>query len=81
MFENAIYNQLAAYGNLAYLTKGHEVEVDFVLTQPDQQPVGLEVKYHPVATDDQKLKRIARKHEFTHSWMIGRYPTPGFEDF
>jgi predicted AAA+ superfamily ATPase len=80
-FENAIFNQLRDYGALAYLLKGNEYEVDFVLTPPDSQPVGLEVKYHPIATDTQRMKRIAHKHGLTSSWIIGRYPTPGFEDF
>jgi hypothetical protein len=81
LFENAIYNQLRDYGALAYLSKGNEYEVDFILTPPDQQPVGLEVKYHPLATDTQKLKRIIQKIRLTSSWVIGRYPTPGFKDF
>jgi len=62
LFENAIFDQLAGYGSLAYLSKTNEYEVDFVLTQPGQSPAGLEVKYHPVVSDNQKLTRIARKH-------------------
>jgi uncharacterized protein len=81
LFENAIFNQLREYGELAYLSKGNEYEVDFVLTPPDAQPAGLEVKYHPIATDDQKLKRIAQKNGLLQSWVVGRYSTPGFEDF
>jgi len=71
----------ARYGDLAYLSKTNENEVDFVLTQPGQQPAGLEVKYHPVVNDAQKLRRIAQKHGLSDTWIIGRYPTPGFEDF
>jgi predicted AAA+ superfamily ATPase len=81
VFENAIFNQLIGYGDLTYLSKGNEYEVDFVLSRFGQQPVGLEVKYHPVVADAQRLNRIAQKHGFTNSWLIGRYPTPGFEDF
>ena len=81
LFENAIFNQLREYGKMAYLSKGNEYEVDFVLTPPNSQPAGLEVKYHPVATDDQKLKRIAQKNGLSQSWVVGRYATPGFEDF
>jgi uncharacterized protein len=81
LFENAVFNQLAGYGNLAYLSKGSHYEVDFVLTSPGQEPVGLEVKYHPVSSDDQKLKHIAQKNVLSHAWLIGRYPTPGFENF
>ena len=81
LFENAVFNQLVGYGELAYLSKGNEYEVDFILTPPAAQPLGLEVKYHPVATDVQKMRRIGFKTGLTRSWVVGRYPTPGFEDF
>ncbi len=78
---NAIHNQLRTYGELAYLAKCNEYEVDFVLTRPVEPPIGLEVKYHPVSADAKKLKRISDKHGFAEAWLVGRYPTPGFEDF
>lgn len=81
LFENAVFNQLNGYGELAYLSKGSEYEVDFVLTPSDKRSVGLEVKYHPVMTDAAKLKRITLKNGISSSWIVGRYPTPGFEDF
>lgn len=81
LFENAIFNQLNGYGELAYLSKGNEYEVDFVLTPSDKQPAGLEVKYHPVVTDATKLKRITQNNGLFNSWVVGRYSTPGFEDF
>ena len=81
LFENAVHNQLRTYGELAYLAKGNDYEVDFVLTRPGQQPVGLEVKYHPVAADAAKLKRIGAKHELAETWLVGCHPTPGFDEF
>ena len=81
LFENAVFNQLRDYGDLAYLTKGNEYEVDFVLTAPNEPPAGLEVKYHPVASDDRKLKRIAQKNGLMKSWLVGRYAPPGYKDF
>ncbi|NMC78959.1 MAG: ATP-binding protein [Chloroflexi bacterium] len=88
LFENAVFNQLTGYlgvtwkgGKLAYLSKGSEYEVDFVLTLPEEQPAGLEVKYHPLAADAHKLNRISQKMGFANSAVLGRYPTPGFEDF
>ena len=81
LFENAIFNQLREYGELAYLSKGSEYEVDFVLTSPGAQPAGLEVKYHPIENDAKKLKRIAQKNGLSQSWVVGRFPTPGFVDF
>ena len=81
LFENAIFNQLREYGELAYLAKGSEYEIDFILSPLNAPPIALEVKYHPVVTDDQKLKRITQKNGLAQSWVVGRYATPGFEDF
>ena len=81
LFENAIFNQLREYGELAYLSKSNEYEIDFILTPPGEQSIALEVKYHPVESDDQKLKRIANKNNLTQSWIVGKHPTPGFEKF
>jgi len=81
LFENAIFNQLREYGELTYLNRGNEYEIDFVLTTPSAQAVGLEVKYHPTLSDDQKLKRVAQKNNLSQSWLVGKYPTPGFDNF
>lgn len=81
IFENAIFNQLWSYGSLSYLARGNKYEVDFVLTPEEGRPVGLEVKYHPVASDLERLKWIARSNDLLQSWLIGRYPVPGFKDF
>jgi hypothetical protein len=81
LFENAVFNQLKFLGDLAYYGKGNEHEIDFVLSQPEAEPVGLEVKVHPVQTDDAKLKRIAEKVGIGESWLVGRMPTPGFDQF
>jgi predicted AAA+ superfamily ATPase len=79
LFENAIHNQLSRYGELSYLAKGSEYEVDFVLKQ--EKPVAFEVKYHPTLSDHEKLNRIAGKQGFKQRWMVGRFATPGFQDF
>ena len=79
LFENAIYNQLRRYGNLAYLAKGSEYETDFVVQE--KKPVALEVKYHPTLSDSEKLNRIAEKHGIKQSWVVGKYSTPGWQDF
>ena len=81
LFENSIFNQLYSYGELAYLAKGNEYEIDFILTPPNDKPVAVEVKYHPIENDDKKLKRISQKNGLTQSWVVGRYPTPSFLDF
>ncbi|MBW6474680.1 MAG: ATP-binding protein [Anaerolineaceae bacterium] len=81
LYENAIFNQLRNYGELAYLSKGKEFEIDFILNVENSEATALEVKYHPVETDEKKLKKIANKYKFNNYWIVGRYPTPGFEKF
>ena len=81
LFENAVFNQLRSYGALAYLSRGNQYEIDFVLSSADGASIGMEAKYHPVDSDDQKLKRIAEKNQITQSWLIGRSSTPNFENF
>lgn len=81
LFENAVFNQLREYGELAYLSKSNDYEIDFVLTPPDTSPSGLEVKNHPVEADYNKVKRIASKNGLSQSWIIGRYATPAYKDF
>ncbi len=81
LFENAVFNQLRTYGNLTYLSKRNEYEIDFVLTTPDNSPIALEVKYHPVLSDQKKLIKIQQKNDFSQAWLVGRYPTPEFNHF
>lgn len=80
LFENAVFNQLRRYGDLNYLAKGNEHEIDFIVTRTNDS-IALEVKYHPILSDDQKLKRISKKYSFSESWLVGKYPAPGFQDF
>jgi uncharacterized protein len=80
LFENAVFNQLRQYGTLHYLAKSNEYEVDFIVTTGTSS-AALEVKYHPILSDDQKLKRIATKYGFTETWLVGKYPVPGFQQF
>ena len=80
-FENAVFNQLKHYGDLAYLSRGNDYEIDFVLTNEKKASTALEVKVHPIESDQQKLKRIALRNHINQSWLVGRYPTPDFDDF
>jgi hypothetical protein len=82
LFENAVFNQLRAYGDLAYLARGSDYEIDFVLDLPaPAAPVALEVKTHPLAADLQKTRRIAASHNLDQAYLVGRFSTPGFGDF
>ena len=80
-FENAVFNQLKHYGDLAYLSRGNDFEIDFILNRQKMTPTALEVKVHPVESDHQKLKRVALRNHINQSWLVGRYPTPDFDDF
>lgn len=82
LFENAIFNQLRPYGTLCYLGRGSDYEVDFILQgEPGTPPTAFEVKTHPTQTDKHKLLRIAAAHGMGEAYLIGRFPTPGFDDF
>ena len=80
LFENAVYNQLRSYGTLNYLTKGSEYEIDFIV-KADGSSSALEAKYHPILSDDQKLRRISDRYGFSQAWLVGKYPAPGFTQF
>ena len=58
LFENAVFNQLRDYGELSYLSKHNDYEIDFILTAPQTQSAALEVKYHPTEIDDKRLKDL-----------------------
>ncbi len=80
LFENAVYNQLRSYGTLNYLAKGSEYEIDFIV-KADGNSTALEAKYHPILSDDQKLRRISDRYGFSQAWLVGKYPAPGFTQF
>jgi predicted AAA+ superfamily ATPase len=82
LFENAIFNQLRAYGELSYLAQGSEYEIDFILGSPRQRvAMALEVKTHPLPSDLQKVRRLAARYEIPSAHLVGRFPTPGFTNF
>jgi uncharacterized protein len=81
LFENAVFNQLREYGNLCYLAKGNEYEVDFILTPPQGSTLGLEAKLTPLEGDARKLERICRNNGITEAWLIGREAAPSYGNF
>ena len=80
-FENAVYNQLRAYGVDSFYSLSSESEIDFILAPTQSAPAALKVEYHPLKSDHLRLQRVSRKVEIPQAWMVGRYPTPGFEQF
>ncbi len=81
LFANAVCNQLRPYGNLHYVAKGGEYAIGFVVTADSTPTVALEVQYHPTPADERKLKRIVARYGFAESWLVGKHPVPGFQDF
>ncbi len=81
LFENSLFNQLQNYGSISYLGKEKEFEIDFVVRRPDRFQFGLEAKIHPVQSDKDRLAYFAEKYHLQDSWLVGRFPTPGFEQF
>jgi uncharacterized protein len=81
LFENAVYNQLRGYGELAYYSKGNEYEIDFISPAEDHSAQGLEVKVHPTESDKRKLAKNSKKLGLSDFYLVGLYPTLGFSDF
>lgn len=81
LFENALFNQLRPYGELAYLSKKNEFEIDFVVKTPEKTAIGLEAKIHPIISDEQRLNRLAGANSLNQAWLVGRYSTAGFDNF
>jgi len=89
LFENAIFNQLRPYGDLTYLTKGNDNEIDFSLRPAgaderladEREPLALEVKVNPLPADLKRVRRLAAAHALPAAHVIGRFPTPGFTEF
>jgi hypothetical protein len=84
IFENAVLNQLHAYGELACMSRGNDYEVNFVLRRASEAgaaDTALEVKMHPVLGDHQKLPRITAAYPLQAVHLVGRFPTPGFTNF
>jgi predicted AAA+ superfamily ATPase len=84
LFENAIFNQLRNYGELTYLSRGNDYEVDFILRRSSAAgtaDAALEVKVHPIQAEAQKLERITAAYPLQATYLVGRFPTPGFSDF
>ena len=81
-FENAIFSQPCTVGELSYLSRGSEQEIDFVLAaSPGPDFTALEVKVYPLLSDLAKTRQLAERRRLAPPILVGRYPTPGFSDF
>lgn len=55
LFENAVVNQLAAYGELSFYNKKNTAEIDFILNKE----IAFEAKLSGTSRDVQKLQKLA----------------------
>jgi uncharacterized protein len=76
-FENAIFNQLKQTGNIQYYCKKNGQEIDFIYNES----TGLEVKETPLQQDKTNLNRLAENIDLKNNYLIGKSPSPKFEDF
>lgn len=81
LFENAVFNQLKHRGALSFLSRSNQYEIDFILEQPGSSLTGFEVSLHTIRKVDLRLKERAQAHGLDEAWLVGREPTPEFEDF
>ena len=56
LFENAVVNQLSAYGNLSFYNKRNTAEIDLILNKK----IAFEIKLTGVNNDLKKLHRLSR---------------------
>lgn len=68
LFENAVANQLAAYGELSFYNKKNTAEIDFVLNKE----IAFEAKLSGTAGDLQKLQKLATDLKLGKSYVLSK---------
>jgi len=76
-FENAVFNQLKAAGELKYYSLKTGKEIDFIINGR----VAVEAKESPLADDLKSLSDLAAMAKIKGSRLIGRYQVPNFNDY
>ncbi len=79
-FENSIFTQLHHHGTLYYYQRYSGQEIDFILLQ-NKKTIGLEVKEIPIFQDKVKLERLKNDLSLDKAELIGRFPSPKFQDY
>ena len=67
-FENAVFNQLSHWGNLAYYSLKTGKEIDFIL----EKTMAFEVKETASSGDLDKLMTLSRRLSISQNYVIGR---------
>lgn len=76
-FENTVFNQLRAKGEVAYYALKTGDEIDFILNRS----TALEVKESPIDQDKRTLERLAKNIAITQCRLIGRKAVPNFSSY
>ena len=76
-FENAIFNQLHHYGDMAYYQLKTGQEIDFILNKK----YAYEVKETAYEIDDRKMMNLAKNINIKQGKVIGRHANQTFENF
>lgn len=76
-FENSVFNQLRHFGEINYYALKSGKEIDFILNKG----FAFEVKETPSENDVKYLKNLSGQIKISKSRVIGRYPSPNFDDF
>jgi predicted AAA+ superfamily ATPase len=66
LFETAVANQLAYYGDLSFYNKRNKSEIDFILNKE----IAFEVKQKALAADYKKLQSLADEIGISKRYLI-----------
>ncbi|MEK9165936.1 MAG: ATP-binding protein [Patescibacteria group bacterium] len=69
LFENAVINQLAKYGDLNFYNKRNTAEVDAIL----DKTYGFEVKLRGIGRDFSKLKKLSTKLGINNYYVVSKH--------
>ncbi len=77
LFENAVFNQLLHFGDIAYYQLKTGKEIDFILNKSKC----FEVKETATTADLKNLNTISKNIDISDNYVIGRHPLKLFDGF
>ncbi len=76
-FENAVFNQLYAQGDIQYYALKNGREIDFIFNKKE----AFEIKEKPILGEQSDLSLLSKKAGVKKSRLIGRYSSPNYNDY
>jgi uncharacterized protein len=76
-FENAVFNQLRHFGEIAYYQRKTGNEIDFIL----DKKTTFEVKETATEHDLRNLRQLSKNLNIDRNFVIGRHPNKFFEGY